>query len=78
MQIVARIDYHDNQGDLLLTSVGGAGRDFSAASVLRAFATHPLMTLTVVARIHLQALKLLAKGVPFIRKPAPPVPFVTR
>jgi DUF1365 family protein len=78
MQIVARIDYHDSQGDLLLTSVSGAARDFSAASLLRAFVTHPLMTLTVVARIHLQALKLLAQGVPFIRKPAPPVPFVTR
>lgn len=78
MQMVARIDYHDEEGDLLRTSVGGSGGEFSATKLLRACFTHPLMTMTIVARIHLQALKLLLKGVPPVRKPIPPTSFVTR
>ncbi len=76
--VVARIDYHDNAGALLLTSVSGQPRPFTSAALLGVFLTHPLMTLGVVARIHWQALRLWSKRVPFYRKPAPPADFVTR
>ena len=50
----------------------------TAPAAIRAFITHPLMTLGVVARIHWQAARLFLKGVPFVRKPAPPSQLVTR
>ena len=69
---VARIDYHDAQGPLLLTSVSGVLQVLNDANAARAFLTHPLMTLGVIFRIHWQALKLFIKRVPFFRKPLPP------
>jgi uncharacterized protein len=75
---LARIDYADEQGDLLHTSVSGRTQTLSAASLARAFFGYPLMTLGVVARIHYQALMLWAKRVPFFSKPVPPVEEVTR
>jgi DUF1365 family protein len=77
-QIVARIEHHDSDGPLLLTSVSGA---FAAATPARqraAFFGQPLMTLGVIVRIHWQALQLWLKRVPFVRKPVAPNQFVTR
>lgn len=62
---LARIDYDDAEGELLLTSISGKPRDWSAAALLGAFLRIPLLTLGVMARIHWQALKLWLKGVPF-------------
>ena len=62
---LARIDYDDADGELLLTSISGKPRDWSAAALLGAFLRMPLLTLGVMARIHWQALKLWLKGVPF-------------
>lgn len=75
---VARIDYHDAQGPLLLTSVSGTLQPLNRASAARAFLRHPMMTLGVIARIHWQALKLFAKRVPFFSKPVPPTHIVSR
>ncbi len=75
---VARIDYHDTVGDLILTSISGAARPFAATALLAAFVRYPMMTFGVVARIHWQALRLWLKHVPFHRKPVPPSRFVTR
>lgn len=75
---VARIEHHDDEGALLLTSVSGDLQPLTAASLRRAFAGMPLMTLGVIARIHWQALKLFTKRVPFFRKPSPPEAFVSR
>lgn len=77
-RIVARVDHHDADGDLLLTCMSGTARKFSAPALARTFVTHPLMTAMVMTRIHLQALKLFFKGAPFFRKPAPPVRPITR
>jgi len=75
---VARIDYHDAAGDLLLTSISGTAQPFTARALAGAFLRHPMMTFGVVARIHWQALRLWIKRVPFHRKPAVPAQFVTR
>ena len=77
-RIVARIDYDDEQGPLLLTSVSGVLQPLNDASAARAFMTHPLMTLGVIFRIHWQALKLFFKRVPIFSKPQPPEKALSR
>jgi uncharacterized protein len=75
---VVRIDYDDEQGPLLQTSVSGCLEPLSVASARRALWSHPLMTLAVIARIHWQALRLGLKRVPYFKKPSAPSMFVTR
>ena len=74
----ASIDYEDAAGPLLLTSVSGRAAPITAASSARAFFGYPLMTFGVVLRIHLQALRLWLRRVPFFSKPVPPHLKVTR
>ena len=70
---LARIDYDDAEGEVLLTSISGKPRDWSAAALLGAFLRMPFLTLGVIARIHWQALRLWWKGVPFLgARPANP------
>jgi DUF1365 family protein len=69
---LVRIDHDDATGPLLETSVGGRLEAFSASSARRAFWRYPLMTFGLIARIHWQAIRLWAKRVPFVRKPAAP------
>ena len=81
MRTIARIDYDDgadSDGPLIRTSVSGTLAPLTARSARAAFFGMPLMTLAVVARIHWQALKLLCKRVPVVRKPPPPASFITR
>jgi DUF1365 family protein len=73
----ARIDYDDGSGDALRTAWFGRLQPLTAGASLRAFFTHPLMTWGVIARIHLQALRLAIKRVPFFRKPPAPFKEVT-
>jgi DUF1365 family protein len=75
---VARIDYDDQNGPLIETSVSGNLLPLNARTVRRAVWGYPAMTLAVVARIHWQALKLWLKRVPFFRKPNPPARLTTR
>jgi len=77
-QGIARIEHHDAQGPLLLTSVSGELTPATSAMRRRALLNYPLLTLGVIARIHWQALLLWRKRVPFFRKPEPPNTFVTR
>lgn len=75
---LARIDYDDAAGPLLLTSISGRSSPVSDGSVLKAFFTYPLMTLGVVVKIHWQALRLWLRRVSFFSKPSPPDHKVTR
>ncbi len=75
---VARIDYDDDLGPLLHTSVSGALEPVTPASLRRAVLGYPAMTLAVMGRIHWHALRLWLKRVPFFSKPKPPEQFVTR
>lgn len=74
----ARLDYHDQQGPLLLTRIAGRAEPLSALRLARAFIGHPLMTITVIARIHWQALRLWMMRTPFHSKPVAPLEKVSR
>ena len=75
---VARVDYDDNTGPLLETSVSGTLEPITRKSLRKALWGYPAMTFGVIARIHWQAFKLWKKRVPFIKKPRAPEIFVTR
>ncbi|MBT9566951.1 MAG: DUF1365 domain-containing protein [Thiobacillus sp.] len=73
----ARIDYATGSGETLRTAWQGRLQPLTPRVCLRAFFSYPLMTWSVIARIHLQALLLLSKRVPFFRKPKLPSSEVT-
>lgn len=75
---LVRIEYFDADGDLLHTSVSGTARPYSARALAAAFARRPWMALAVTVRIHVQALRLWLKRVPYFHKPAPPAEALTR
>ncbi len=62
---------------LIFARFTGLRRPLTDAGLLGAFVAHPLVTLKVVAAIHVEALKLLAKGLRLRPKPAPPTRSVT-
>jgi len=57
---------------LIFAGFKGARRPLSDGQLLWLFVTYPLMTLKVTAAIHVEAVKLLLKGLRL--KPAPPAP----
>lgn len=59
------IDYHDADGLLIRTALGGRLTPLTRASALAALLRQPLLTVGVIARIHWQALRLALKKVPF-------------
>jgi uncharacterized protein len=76
-RLVARIDYEDEEGALLQTSISGALQPVTPAGLRRAFWRYPAMTFGVVFHIHWQALRLWLKRVAFFAKPNPPGALVT-
>ena len=75
---VARIDYDDAAGPLLLTSIIGTEVPLTNKNIVSLMFRYPLMTLGVVVKIHVQALRLFIKRVPFFSKPLPPAKEVSR
>jgi len=71
---LVRIDYADAEGDLIYTAVSGQLAPWTVPALLKAFFGYPWMTLGVIARIHWQAVKLIAKRVPFFGKRPPSRP----
>jgi DUF1365 family protein len=69
-----RMVIRETQDDkpLLVASFQGEKQPLTDAALLRAFLTHPLMTVKVVVAIHYEAAKIFLKGVPFIKRPKPP------
>ena len=57
---------------MIAAAFTGARRDLTDATLARALLTHPLLTLKVVVAIHLEAVKLLLKGLRL--RPHPPAP----
>lgn len=74
----AQIDYWQNGELSLKTHVTGYASALTDGNLLRTFMNLGWATAVVVIRIHWQAVKLLAKGVTFHRKPAPPSLETTR
>jgi len=69
------IEVSDGEGTILNASFLGGRRELTDAQLLRAWATHPLVTLKVIAAIHWEAVKILLKGVRLRSgAPAPPYP----
>jgi len=75
---IARIEYDDRDGPLLVTSMSGRVVRLAASSCMRALVGYPMFTFGVIARIHWQALWLWAKRVRWYRKPQPPTALTTR
>ena len=75
---VVRIDHHDAEGPVLQTGISGVLEPLTSSSARRAFMHAPLHGVSVIVRIHWQALRLALKGVPFHRQPPAPDHFVTR
>ncbi len=68
---LARIEYQDASGALLLTSMSGQSKPLSTSSALAAWLAYPLHSIGVIARIHWQALFLWIKGAKFNPRPKP-------
>lgn len=73
-----RIEYHRAGQPQLNTSLSGTAAIPTDLRLLRAFLRLPWLMVGVIARIHLQALKLWWKGAVFHRKPMPPAETTTR
>ncbi len=71
------VKVHDDHGAVLNALHTARRRPLDDAGLLQVFATHPLLTLRVIAAIHWQALKLWLKGARFHRRPAPPAAALT-
>jgi DUF1365 family protein len=71
------VDVHDAEGQVMGASFAGRRRELTDASLLRAWLTHPLMTVGPMAAIHWEALKIWRKGGRLRPRPAPPAAPVT-
>ncbi len=69
-RLTVKMDVEDAEGRVL--EAAQVGRRRPLTGLRRALVTHPLMTLRTVAAIHLEALALWRKRVPFFRRPEPP------
>lgn len=63
------IAVHDAQGPVLVAHQQAQARPLADGPLLRAFVSHPLLTLKVVAGIHWEALKLWRRGIAVRHKP---------
>lgn len=66
------IDYYDENGHLLATSLSGKRVPLTTKNLLRCFFRYPLVTLKVISLIHFEAVRLLIKGIKYQPKPTPP------
>ena len=66
---VSRIEYNDEEGPLLITSIGVKEEELDFKSWLKAMLSYPLMSFQILWKIHWQALKIWIKGVSYRGKP---------
>lgn len=70
--VAVSMDVEDADGVVLQASQAGQLRPLTTRSLWTAMVRYPLVTVWTVARIHLQAVRLLWRRTPFHRRPAPP------
>ena len=71
-RLVVRINEYEGDRLLLHSVLAGRRRPLTDATLAGFALKYPLLSLTVMARIHLQALHLYLKKVPYFRKAADP------
>ena len=67
------VDVDDAEGRVLAAGFSGQRQDLSDRNLLRAWLTHPWMTLGVLAAIHWEALFMFLKGEKIRQRPPKPV-----
>ncbi len=67
------IRYGAAEGERMVAVQTGRRADLTNATLVRAFAAYPLVTLKVIGAIHWEALRLWIKGAKFHPRPVPPV-----
>lgn len=71
------IQVRDDKGPVLTAAFAGQRRELTDGALFHAWITHPLLTLKVMAGIHWEAVKIVAKGFRFRGKPPLPAQPVT-
>ena len=71
-KILLEIKETNSEGELLDAIFQGIQQEFNDSSLIRLFFSYPLMTLKVIAGIHLEAAKLWLKKIPLVDRPDPP------
>lgn len=66
------IQVRDDTGPVLTAAFAGQRRELTDKALLHAWITHPLLTLKVMAGIHWEAVKIVAKGFRFNGRPPLP------
>jgi DUF1365 family protein len=64
------IDYFSEEKIMLQTSLIADRKPLSDLNLIKAFFTIPFLTFKVIILIHYQALKIILKGIKYIKKPA--------
>jgi len=77
-RISLHIEQSRNDQRIFVASFAGRRQTLSDSTLLRAWLSHPLMTLKVIAGIHWEALRLWLKGLPLQPRPEPPARAVTQ
>jgi DUF1365 family protein len=68
-RVSVRIEGADANGPLIVAALAGTRNHLTDRALLRVLATHPLLTLKVVAGIHWHALKMALKGFGLYARP---------
>lgn len=66
------IDYFDNEGEMLKTSIVGNLEDYNFTNLSRNFLKIPFVTIKTIFLIHYQAVKLIIKKARYYKKPKLP------
>ncbi|HZZ67897.1 MAG TPA: DUF1365 domain-containing protein [Phenylobacterium sp.] len=76
-RVLVAVDTSDAEGLVLAASFSGERRPLTDGELLKAWLTHPWMSLGVIAAIHFEALKIWLKGEKLRARPAKPERAVT-
>jgi hypothetical protein len=76
-RVLVSVDTADAEGLVLAASFAGERRELTDRELVRAWLTHPWMTIGTMAAIHWEALFIWLKGEKVRTRPKPPERFVT-